>query len=62
MYKPFQSAASALETIQSNDNVLRVCFHLELAKYEVEQDFLSKATLQLKKALDIDYSITLKQM
>lgn len=36
VYKPFQAAASALESIQANDNVLRVCFHLELAKYEIE--------------------------
>lgn len=62
IYKPFQSAASALESIQSNDNILRVCLHLELAKYEIEQDFLSKASLQLKRALDVDYSLTLKQI
>ena len=42
-YKPFQSAALALETIQANDNQLRVNLHLELAKYEIKQDFLSKA-------------------
>ena len=36
--------------------------HLELAKYEIEQDFLSKATLQLKKALQIDYSVVQKQL
>jgi hypothetical protein len=38
--KPFQSAATALEVIQSNDSVLRVCLHLELAKYEIERDYL----------------------
>lgn len=43
IYKPFQSAAASLEQIQANDNVLRVSLHLELAKYEIEQDFLSKA-------------------
>jgi hypothetical protein len=59
-YKPFQSASQALESIQANDNQLRVNFHLELAKYEIKQDFLSKAVQQLKKCLDIDYSITLK--
>jgi len=37
-----------------------VNLHLELAKYEVKQDFLSKAVQQLKKCLNIDYSITLK--
>lgn len=60
VYKPFQSAAQALEQIYANENNLRVCLHLELAKYEIEQDFLLKATQQLKKALNIDYSLTLK--
>ena len=36
VYKPFQSAAQALESIQANENLLRVCFHLELAKYEID--------------------------
>lgn len=36
--------------------------HLELAKYEIEQDLLAKAVQQLKKCLDIDYSITMKQV
>jgi hypothetical protein len=57
VYKPFLAAAQALEQIESNDSLLRVCLHLELAKYEIEQDFLSKASLQLKKALKIDYSV-----
>jgi hypothetical protein len=39
---------------------LRVSLHLELAKYEIKQDFLSKAVVQLKKCLDIDYSSTMK--
>jgi len=56
VYKPFQAAASALEMIEANESKLRVCLHLELAKYEIAQDFLSKATSQLKKALNIDYS------
>jgi hypothetical protein len=30
--------------------------YLELAKFEIDQDFLSKATVQLRKALNIDYS------
>ena len=59
-YKPFQSAAQALEGIEATDNQLRVNLHLELAKYEIKQDFLSKAVQQLKKCLDIDYSITMK--
>jgi hypothetical protein len=40
IYKPFASAAGALETIQSNDSVIRVCLHLELAKYEIDRDYL----------------------
>lgn len=62
VYKPFQAAAAALEQIESNDALLRVCMHLELAKYEIEQDFLSKAALQLNKALKIDYSTVNKQL
>jgi hypothetical protein len=62
VYKPFQAAATSLELIESNDSLLRVCLHLELAKYEIEQDFLSKAALQLKKALSIDYSVVQKQL
>ena len=45
IYKPFQAAATALELLEANESQLRVCLHLELAKYEVEQDFLSKASL-----------------
>ena len=36
VYKPFLAAAQALEHIESNDSLLRVCLHLELAKYEIE--------------------------
>jgi len=45
VYKPFQAAATALELIEANETYLRVCLHLELAKYEIEQDFLSKAAV-----------------
>jgi len=45
VYKPFLAVAQALELIESNDSLLRVCIHLELAKYEIEQDFLSKASV-----------------
>ena len=62
IYKPFQAAASALELLEANESQLRVCLHLELAKYEIEQDFLSKATMQLKKALRIDYSAVKKNL
>ena len=39
-----------------------MCLHLELAKFEIEQDFLSRASLQLKKALMIDYSEVSKKL
>ena len=58
--KPYSSASTALEQIQSNDSVLRVCLHLELAKYEIDRDYLQNAITQLRKALGIDYSLTLK--
>ena len=45
IYKPFQAAATALELLEANESQLRVCLHLELAKFEVEQDFLSRASL-----------------
>ena len=45
-----------MEALEANETQLRVSLLLELAKYEIEQDFLTKAALQLKKALMIDYS------
>ena len=46
-----------LELIQSNESKLRVCLYLELAKFEIEQDFISKAGEQIRKAMLIDYSL-----
>lgn len=57
VYKPFTSASNMLEQIQANESKLRVCLYLELAKYEIEQDFISKAEEQIKKAMLIDYSL-----
>ena len=57
VYKPFSSASNMLEMIQANDSKLRVCIYLELAKYEIEQDFISKAEEQIRKAMLIDYSL-----
>lgn len=62
IYKSFLAAASALELLEANESELRVCIHLELAKFEIEQDFLSRASLQLKKALMIDYSEVAKNL
>jgi hypothetical protein len=36
VYKAYQSAANLLEVIEANECNLRVCLHLELAKYEIE--------------------------
>jgi hypothetical protein len=58
VYKPFTSASNMLETIQANESKLRVCLYLELAKFEIEQDFISKAEEQIKKAMLIDYSLS----
>jgi len=62
VYKPFQAAATALEQLEANESLLRVCMHLELAKYEIDQDFLSKASSQLNCALKIDYSLVIKNL
>lgn len=51
-----------LEAIQANESKLRVCIYLELAKFEVEQDFISKAEEQIKKAMLIDYSIAKEKL
>lgn len=57
LYKPLLSAANMLELIGSTETRLRVQLHLELAKCEMAQDFLSKAEAQLRKALKLDYSL-----
>lgn len=57
VYKPFTSASNMLEQIQANESKLRVCIYLELAKFEIEQDFISKAEEQIRKAMLIDYSL-----
>lgn len=44
IYKPFQAASTALEQLEANESQLRVCLLLELAKFEIEQDFLSRAS------------------
>jgi len=44
IYKPFEAASTALEQLEANESQLRVCLLLELAKFEIEQDFLSRAS------------------
>jgi hypothetical protein len=62
VYKPFTSASNMLEQIKANESKLRVCIYLELAKFEIEQDFISKAEEQIKKAMLIDYSIAKEKL
>jgi len=57
-YKPLLAAANFLEKIQAvNEAQMRAAIHLELAKHEITEDFLSKAETNIKKALALDYSI-----
>jgi len=36
--------------------------HLEIARYQIDQDFLSRAKIELTKSLEIDYSVALKSV
>jgi len=39
-----------------------VYLHLEIARYQIDQDFLSRAKIELTKSLEIDYSVALKSV
>ena len=54
--KSFFTAVEALETISSNETLLRTCLHFELAKAYSEKDLLQESNNQIKKALLLDYS------
>lgn len=56
VHKMFQSAASALEDIDSPLVQLRAHLHSELAKCEAAFDFLTKANAQVDKALALDFN------
>jgi hypothetical protein len=51
-----------LELIQCNDSILRVNFHIELAKSDIQEDNLVLAEGQILKAISLDYSIPLNQV
>ena len=51
-----------MDAIQCNDYNLRVNFHLEIAKYWISEDTLSRAEQHLQKALELDYSIPLRML
>ncbi len=61
-YQAFLQAAKFLEQIQSADNALRVNFHLELAKSDIQDDNLLLAEQQILKALALDYSLPLTEV
>jgi hypothetical protein len=48
--------------IQCNDSILRVNFHIELAKSDIQDDNLVLAEGQILKAISLDYSIPLNQV
>ncbi len=51
-----------MELIQCNDSILRVNFHIELAKSDIQEDNLVLAEGQILKAISLDYSIPLNQV
>ncbi len=55
-------ASRFLEMIQCNDSILRVNFHIELAKSDIQDDNLVLAEGQILKAISLDYSIPLNQV
>ncbi|CAG9330246.1 unnamed protein product [Blepharisma stoltei] len=54
VYKPFQTAVGYLEAMQSPLHELRINLHMELAKYELQEDFIAKAEGQIIKAYSLD--------
>ncbi len=62
IHKAFLSACNMLEAMQSNDHSLRINFHLEIAKYEMQEEFLTNAEKHIHKALLLDTSIPLNKV
>jgi hypothetical protein len=56
IYKAFLEVVKLLELIQSNNYLMRVNFHLEIAKNDIADDFLRRAEDHIKKAILLDYS------
>ncbi|CAD8135763.1 unnamed protein product [Paramecium octaurelia] len=59
VYKAFSMACQLLEQLQCVDHALRVNFHIELAKSDLQEDLAVKAEQHIKKALQLDYSVPL---
>jgi hypothetical protein len=62
IYEPFLAASELLEQLQSTDHDLRVKFHLELAKINIQDNMKVKAEIHIKKAFKLDYSIPEKMI
>ena len=60
--KVFYTTVEALSQVESNEHLLRVYLHYELAKAYIEGDLLQEALNQINKALVIDYSIPLSKI
>ncbi|GFH19940.1 uncharacterized protein HaLaN_16977, partial [Haematococcus lacustris] len=56
--RAFNSAARALEVIDSPKHRLRVQLHLEAAKCDAAEDSLIKAAQEVTKAKSLDYVAT----
>mmetsp|Transcript_632 Transcript_632/g.1142 ORF Transcript_632/g.1142 Transcript_632/m.1142 type:complete len:1749 (+) Transcript_632:55-5301(+) len=53
-YQSFLTACMLLESLDSPLHELRIVLHLELAKQEMQLDFISKAEAQIAKAFKLD--------
>lgn len=56
-YKAFLIASSFLEALDSPLHELRISLYLELARFELQQDFIAKAEAQISKAYKLDPSL-----
>ena len=57
VHRLFTIAANSLEELDSPMKSLRAKLHFEVAKCEISQDFLAKASAQINKALALDYGL-----
>ena len=62
LYKAFNHASNLLEMTKSPEYQLRVNLYLEIAKIEIEDEYYSKAEINLQKALNLDYSVAVNKI
>ena len=60
--KAFSAAVSLMEMVQIQDHTLRCNMHLVLAKHDYFQDNLQKADIHVRKALQLDPSLSLAKL